>query len=263
MEGKEGLVRAYGAREIGSGLLSLSLDKHARPVGPGCGGRARHRHRRDRPPAWQSQGRQRATDLGAARGHHCRGRAWGAGGDRAPQAHRRHTDAGHDRSGFPQGEWRKRAGRHETSGRNSRPRRPGSHRSAAEELAPPTYLRKDQAAVGIALISSLGVIGGFVSPTLLGLIRTYTGSLDIGIYVVAAVMVAGAAVTVLGLPSRALRVGAEPAQGVARRPTLRAWLFGCERAGRPSAPESQSKELSQAAPLMALVELVRGLQTSD
>ena len=43
---------------------------------------------------------------------------------------------------------------------------------------PPTYLRKDQAAVGIALISSLGVIGGFVSPTLLGLIKTYTGSLD-------------------------------------------------------------------------------------
>ena len=29
MEGNEGLVRAYGAREIGSGLLSLSLDKQA------------------------------------------------------------------------------------------------------------------------------------------------------------------------------------------------------------------------------------------
>ena len=28
MEGNEGLVRAYGAREIGSGLLSLSIDKH-------------------------------------------------------------------------------------------------------------------------------------------------------------------------------------------------------------------------------------------
>ena len=27
MEGNEGLVRAYGAREIGSGLLSLSIDK--------------------------------------------------------------------------------------------------------------------------------------------------------------------------------------------------------------------------------------------
>ena len=28
MQGNEGLVRAYGAREIGSGLLSLSIDKH-------------------------------------------------------------------------------------------------------------------------------------------------------------------------------------------------------------------------------------------
>jgi hypothetical protein len=29
MEGKEGLVRAYGAREIGSGILSLSPEKQA------------------------------------------------------------------------------------------------------------------------------------------------------------------------------------------------------------------------------------------
>jgi hypothetical protein len=29
MQGSEGLVRAYGAREIGSGLLSLSLEKGA------------------------------------------------------------------------------------------------------------------------------------------------------------------------------------------------------------------------------------------
>ena len=75
---------------------------------------------------------------------------------------------------------------------------------------PPTYLRKDQAAVGIALISSLGVIGGFVSPTLLGLIKTYTGSLDNGIYVVAGIMIAGAVVTLTCLPSRALRVGKVP-----------------------------------------------------
>jgi hypothetical protein len=29
MEGKEGLVRAYSAREIGAGILSLSVDKRA------------------------------------------------------------------------------------------------------------------------------------------------------------------------------------------------------------------------------------------
>ncbi|WP_204280332.1 hypothetical protein, partial [Raoultella ornithinolytica] len=28
MEGKEALVRVYGAREIGSGILSLSVDKN-------------------------------------------------------------------------------------------------------------------------------------------------------------------------------------------------------------------------------------------
>ena len=72
---------------------------------------------------------------------------------------------------------------------------------------PPTYLSKDAAAVGIAVISSLGVIGGFLSPTLLGAIRTYTGSLNAGIYFVSALLVAGALVTLMALPSRALRVG--------------------------------------------------------
>jgi MFS-type transporter involved in bile tolerance (Atg22 family) len=58
------------------------------------------------------------------------------------------------------------------------------------------------------------VIGGFVSPTLLGLIKTYTGSLDNGIYVVAGIMIAGAVVTLTCLPSRALRVGKVPATTV-------------------------------------------------
>jgi D-galactonate transporter len=72
---------------------------------------------------------------------------------------------------------------------------------------PPTYLSKDASAVGIAVISSLGVIGGFLSPTLLGVIRTYTGSLNAGIYFVAALLVTGAVVTLTALPARALRVG--------------------------------------------------------
>jgi sugar phosphate permease len=72
---------------------------------------------------------------------------------------------------------------------------------------PPTYLRKDAAAVGIAVVSSLGVVGGFLSPTLLGAIRTYTGSLNAGIYFVSALLVVGALVTLTALPSRAVRVG--------------------------------------------------------
>ncbi len=72
---------------------------------------------------------------------------------------------------------------------------------------PPTYLSKKAAAVGIAVISSLGVLGGFVSPTLLGFIKTYTGSLNNGIYFVSALMIAGAVTTLTALPSGALKVG--------------------------------------------------------
>jgi len=72
---------------------------------------------------------------------------------------------------------------------------------------PPTYLTKEAAAVGIGLVSSIGVIGGFVSPTLLGFIRTQTGSLSYGIYVIAAIMVAGGLAILFALPKRAVRVG--------------------------------------------------------
>src|ERR1700761_2840229 len=50
MKGNEGLVRAYSAREIGSGLLRCR-SKGGGPVEPGCRGRARHRYGRTRPPA--------------------------------------------------------------------------------------------------------------------------------------------------------------------------------------------------------------------
>jgi D-galactonate transporter len=72
---------------------------------------------------------------------------------------------------------------------------------------PPTYLSKEAAPVGIALVSSIGVIGGFVSPTLLGFIKSQTGRLDVGMYVVTAIMVVGGLMTLVALPSKALRVG--------------------------------------------------------
>lgn len=78
---------------------------------------------------------------------------------------------------------------------------------------PPTYLSKEAAAVGIGLVSSIGVLGGFLSPTLLGFIRTQTGSLSYGIFVIAAIMVAGGLATLFALPKRALRVGAEGPHG--------------------------------------------------
>jgi D-galactonate transporter len=72
---------------------------------------------------------------------------------------------------------------------------------------PPTYLSKEAAPVGIALVSSIGIIGGFVSPTLLGFIKSQTGRLDVGMYVVTAIMVVGGLMTLVALPSKALRVG--------------------------------------------------------
>jgi len=73
---------------------------------------------------------------------------------------------------------------------------------------PPTYLSADAAAVGIALISSIGVVGGFVGPTLLGFTKDATGSFTLGIDIVAAIMVAGGLATLWGLPRTATRVGA-------------------------------------------------------
>jgi len=72
---------------------------------------------------------------------------------------------------------------------------------------PPTYLSKEAAPVGIALVSSIGVIGGFVSPTLLGFIKSQTGSLDYGMYAVAGIMVIGGLMTLVALPAKALKVG--------------------------------------------------------
>ena len=50
-----------------------------------------------------------------------------------------------------------------------------------------------RAAAGtIAFINSLGLTGGFVSPFLLGWIKTATGSLTNGLYVIAGFLVVGA-----------------------------------------------------------------------
>ncbi|TLX56239.1 MFS transporter [Stutzerimonas nosocomialis] len=72
---------------------------------------------------------------------------------------------------------------------------------------PSTYLGKANAAVGIGLVSSIGVFGGFVSPSLLGFIKDLTGNLDNGIFTIAVLMLAGGLAILLLLPARAVRVG--------------------------------------------------------
>jgi D-galactonate transporter len=72
---------------------------------------------------------------------------------------------------------------------------------------PPTYLDAKVAPGGIALISSVGVIGGFVGPTIFGFTKEATGDFAAGIYVVAAIMIAGGVATILALAKEAVRVG--------------------------------------------------------
>ena len=59
------------------------------------------------------------------------------------------------------------------------------------------YLGGTRAAAGtIAFINSIGLVGGFVSPSILGWVKTTTGSLENGLLVMAGLLVAGAAITV-------------------------------------------------------------------
>jgi sugar phosphate permease len=60
---------------------------------------------------------------------------------------------------------------------------------------PATYFKGTAAAGGIALINSIGLLGGFFSPTLIGRLQSATGSLAAGLFaIVTLLLVAGVAV---------------------------------------------------------------------
>ena len=63
---------------------------------------------------------------------------------------------------------------------------------------PTAFLREQAAAGGIALINSMGAVGGFVGPYLIGEIKERTGEFALGLLLLAACNVA-AVVVVLGL----------------------------------------------------------------
>jgi len=71
---------------------------------------------------------------------------------------------------------------------------------------PPASFKSDAAPAGIATVSSIGVIGGFISPTLLGWIKTHTGRLDIGISSICVLMITASVVLVLTLPNESAAV---------------------------------------------------------
>ncbi|OLL32453.1 MFS transporter [Burkholderia sp. SRS-W-2-2016] len=65
---------------------------------------------------------------------------------------------------------------------------------------PPTYLKGDAAAGGIGVISSLGQVGAFCAPIVLGWVKSVTGSFAAGILLVAALVFIGGIAVLLGVP---------------------------------------------------------------
>ncbi|WGS45031.1 MFS transporter [Burkholderia sp. JSH-S8] len=68
---------------------------------------------------------------------------------------------------------------------------------------PSDYLRGPAAAGGIALINTIGVLGGFLSPAAIGWLRTSTGSFRTSLLLMVAIMAIGAALLAAIRPSTA------------------------------------------------------------
>lgn len=62
---------------------------------------------------------------------------------------------------------------------------------------PSEYLQGRAAAGGIALINSIGLLGGFISPSLIGWIKTTSGSLNVGLFVMVGLLVLGSIAVLL------------------------------------------------------------------
>jgi len=69
-------------------------------------------------------------------------------------------------------------------------------------ILPPRVLTGAAAAGGIALINSVGQLGGIITPYMVGKIRDITGSASLGLYVVALECLLGAALLLWALPKR-------------------------------------------------------------
>ncbi len=69
---------------------------------------------------------------------------------------------------------------------------------------PAAYLEAKLAPTGLAVITALGSLGGFVTPTLIGWIRSETGSLNAGLAMAGLVSVAGAVIVCFGIPKGSL-----------------------------------------------------------
>lgn len=67
---------------------------------------------------------------------------------------------------------------------------------------PPTYLSRTTVAAGIAIISSLGQISGLLSSWILGVLKSATGDMVVGLYLVAAIQIAAGLAVIFGFRER-------------------------------------------------------------
>ena len=75
---------------------------------------------------------------------------------------------------------------------------------------PTIFLSGPAAAAGIATINSIGNLGGFVGPSVIGWIKDFTGSFEGGLYFVASLLVLSAVVTLLLARSTNKSISAHP-----------------------------------------------------
>ncbi|MDI4232591.1 MFS transporter [Bradyrhizobium sp. Arg237L] len=69
---------------------------------------------------------------------------------------------------------------------------------------PPSYFRARSAPGGIALVASIGALGGIFASNLMGMIKDATGSFSAGFYGIAALAALGVVVLLVGFPARLL-----------------------------------------------------------
>jgi nitrate/nitrite transporter NarK len=74
------------------------------------------------------------------------------------------------------------------------------------------------------VISSLGILGGFVSPTLIGWIKGATGSIQMGLGAPTALVIVGGLTMLIALPKSAVRVGTAD-DAASRSPSTRPKLL--------------------------------------
>ena len=67
---------------------------------------------------------------------------------------------------------------------------------------PTSFLDGTAAAAGIALVNCTGNLGGFFSPTIIGFLKTHTGTLNSGLFLVAGCMMASAILIVALIPAK-------------------------------------------------------------